>query len=82
MPNKDRLLEYHVSEGWEPLCKFLEVEEPEDPFPEAEGDDVESFREASRKWDELRLWSLVGTIGIPFLVSFVTTELFIHYRQG
>jgi len=30
----DRLLEYDVSQGWEPLCKFLEVEScPEIPFP-------------------------------------------------
>ena len=30
----DRLLEYDVKQGWEPLCKFLQVEEcPEIPFP-------------------------------------------------
>jgi hypothetical protein len=26
-------LEYNVKEGWGPLCKFLELEEPEIPFP-------------------------------------------------
>ena len=30
---KDRLLEYNVKEGWEPLCNFLEVPIPEEPFP-------------------------------------------------
>ena len=30
---KDRLLEYDVRQGWEPLCKFLEVPIPEKPFP-------------------------------------------------
>jgi hypothetical protein len=30
---KERLLDYHVSEGWEPLCQFLEKETPEEPFP-------------------------------------------------
>ncbi len=31
---EDRLLVYEVKEGWEPLCEFLEVEEPVDkPFP-------------------------------------------------
>ena len=28
-----RLLEFDVREGWEPLCRFLEVPVPSDPFP-------------------------------------------------
>ena len=31
---KDRLLEYNVKQGWEPLCEFLEIENcPTTPFP-------------------------------------------------
>ena len=31
---KDRLLEYNVKQGWEPLCGFLEIENcPTSPFP-------------------------------------------------
>jgi hypothetical protein len=30
---KDRLLVFKVSEGWEPLCRFLGVEVPAEPFP-------------------------------------------------
>ena len=30
---KDRLLEYYVKDGWEPLCKFLHVDHPEIEFP-------------------------------------------------
>jgi Sulfotransferase domain len=29
----DRLLVYEVKEGWEPLCEFLGVEVPDEPFP-------------------------------------------------
>jgi Sulfotransferase domain len=29
----DRLLVYSVTEGWEPLCKFLDVPVPPTPFP-------------------------------------------------
>ena len=29
----DRLLVYDVAEGWEPLCRFLEVPVPDTPFP-------------------------------------------------
>jgi Sulfotransferase domain len=28
-----RLLEFHVRQGWEPLCAFLEVPVPQHPFP-------------------------------------------------
>jgi hypothetical protein len=30
---QERLLTYEVSEGWGPLCEFLGVDEPEEPFP-------------------------------------------------
>lgn len=30
---EDRLLEYDVRQGWEPLCQFLEVPVPDKPFP-------------------------------------------------
>ncbi len=29
----ERLLVYEVKEGWEPLCEFLGVEVPDEPFP-------------------------------------------------
>jgi hypothetical protein len=31
--SKDRLLVYDVNQGWEPLCKFLDVPVPATPFP-------------------------------------------------
>ena len=30
---KDRLLEYHLGDGWDPLCKFLGKEVPKQSFP-------------------------------------------------
>ncbi|KAI1135781.1 P-loop containing nucleoside triphosphate hydrolase protein [Hypoxylon sp. FL0543] len=32
---KEQLLEMDLSEGWEPLCKFLGVPVPDEPFPRA-----------------------------------------------
>jgi len=29
----DRLLVFDVAEGWQPLCEFLEVDVPDEPFP-------------------------------------------------
>jgi Sulfotransferase domain len=31
----ERLLVWHVGEGWEPLCEFLEVDVPDEPLPHA-----------------------------------------------
>lgn len=30
---KERLLEFDPKDGWEPLCKFLEKDIPNEPFP-------------------------------------------------
>lgn len=30
---KDQLLEYNVKQGWGPLCRFLEMDVPDKPFP-------------------------------------------------
>ncbi len=30
---KDRLLEWTVEDGWEPLCEFLGKDVPNEPFP-------------------------------------------------
>lgn len=29
----DRFLEYDPRQGWEPICKFLDVPIPDEPFP-------------------------------------------------
>jgi len=39
----DRLLVWDPSEGWEPLCDFLQVEVPDEPLPRL--NDTQSFRE-------------------------------------
>lgn len=42
----DKLLEYSVSEGWEPLCKFLNDDVPDEPFPQT--NNVDNFVARSR----------------------------------
>ena len=43
----DRLLVFDVSEGWEPLCSFLAVPVPEQPFPRS--NDPDAFWELIKK---------------------------------
>lgn len=42
----DRLLVYQVSQGWQPLCDFLGVGQPELPFPRV--NDTGAFRDYNR----------------------------------
>ncbi len=43
----DKLLIYSVKEGWEPLCAFLEVPVPDEPFPHL--NDRDSFQKMLRQ---------------------------------
>lgn len=43
---KERLLEYHVKEGWGPLCEFLGQPVPVDDFPRC--NDADTFVTRSR----------------------------------
>lgn len=43
----EKLLVFDVKEGWEPLCRFLEVPAPDKPFPRL--NDTEAFRERVRQ---------------------------------
>ena len=43
----DRLLVFEVTQGWQPLCEFLNVPVPDEPFPH--GNDRQSFAEMRRR---------------------------------
>lgn len=68
----DRLLEYRVSEGWEPLCNFLDVDIPECPFPA--GNEQESFRHSLRALDRTRALAVLWKI-VPWLLAITTLVL-------
>jgi hypothetical protein len=63
----ERLLVYRVSEGWEPLCRFLQIAPPDDkPFPHL--NDAAVFR---RRILAIRAVSL----GVPTLGAIAATAL-------
>ena len=57
----ERLLEFQVDQGWEPLCAFLGVEVPDAPFPDV-NDRAAKLREvaAMNRRAYLRLAALAG----------------------
>lgn len=72
----DRLLEWYIEDGWEPLCKFLGKEIPDKSFPHANaavGGWKAREEQCSKRWVErafinLLFLTLVG--GIISLVLF------------
>ena len=52
---EDRLLVFHVKEGWEPLCKFLDVPVPETEFPRV--NDTKSFQK-NMKFLRAMVWTI------------------------
>ena len=52
----ERLLVWDVTEGWEPLCEFLEVDVPDGPFPHANDRDTFLERVIGGALDTLQAW--------------------------
>jgi hypothetical protein len=50
---REKLLEFDVREGWEPLCHFLHVSVPDKPFPRL--NDTQAFNERVQAMREGRL---------------------------
>ena len=78
---KDRLLEYYVKDGWEPLCKFLHVDHPGIEFPRGNTTDTLNRRfEAALK---LTLKAIVMRVAVITLFVFALGySSLILYGQG
>ena len=59
----DRLLVWNVSEGWEPLCEFLELPVPTEPFPRANDRKAFLNRIIDGSLESLREWRARETLG-------------------
>lgn len=64
----DRLLVFEVSQGWEPLCEFLDVAVPDEPFPHLNDSVALRRRLALVRWGtRLAPYTLAVTLGAAFL---------------
>lgn len=66
---KDRLLEYKVTEGWEPLCKFLGEPVPKCAFPNV--NDNSDFVTRSRRRNRNQMYN----VALRYFVNFVLVIL-------
>jgi hypothetical protein len=68
-----QFLEYNVKEGWGPLCKFLEVEEPKVPFPGVNDTKAwQDFTEKTKMQSVLELLGKAGKVCVPVVLGSVT----------
>jgi Sulfotransferase domain len=70
----DRLLVFNVAEGWEPLCAFLGVPVPDEPFPNA-NDSEEFLRFSRRHLNRLLLRPALTAAGTAVGLTFVIRRL-------
>ena len=61
---KDRLLVFEAKEGWEPLCKFLNVPIPENPYPR-----VNDTASMLRMFRNGKLVSVFVIYGLPIIFA-------------
>jgi len=73
------VLNYHVSEGWEPLCKFLGKDVPDVPFPNV--NNKNSFLAGRRRrWFQLlriMLTVILRKLAIPFMLLVLLPFLYL-----
>jgi hypothetical protein len=64
-----RILRYRVQDGWKPLCEFLDVQCPTQPFPRV-NDAVELLDSGNASWN-LAIRNSVRNVGLLVVVSMV-----------
>jgi len=76
---KDKLLVYRVSEGWNPLCKFLGVDVPKQPFPHRNksGSFMKEAHESNTVFRNLER-ELIATVGVLSVVAAVCSHKLLH----
>ena len=70
---EDRLLVFNVKEGWEPLCKFLDLPIPDQPFPRTNDTNfIKSLIQSGK------LQGFLTFLGLPSLLAIIIY----YYRES
>ena len=69
----DRLLIFEVKQGWEPLCRFLELPVPDELFPR-----VNDTAEIMWNFKKLKIMAYVTLWGIPSILSIVVSYTYLY----
>jgi hypothetical protein len=77
--HKDRLLEWYIEDGWEPLCKFLGKPVPKVEFPHANAATSgwkAREEQCNKRWVERAFVNLI-LLGIGLVVSIVVAKMYL-----
>ena len=69
----ENLLIFNVKEGWEPLCKFLNLPTPNIPFPRTNDSKTKNSQYTYRK-----IKAYLAILGLPIVASFIA----LYYRKN
>ena len=72
----NRLLVFESKQGYEPLCKFLNVPIPEEPYPF-----VNDSGAKQSQYQKGRMIAIILVYGIPTLVSIVAVAIMLSYMH-
>lgn len=75
----DRLLEWSVQEGWEPLCKFLDKPIPDESFPHV-NTKSEGWNKREEEWNKTIVSKSIRNMAIA-LAMLVAGGGVLAYRQ-
>ena len=70
---KDQLLEMRLSDGWGPLCRFLDKPIPDEPFPHVNEADTMAKTNAKIVTKLLLMWA--GTFSVVGLAGYGIAKL-------
>ena len=71
---KSQLLVFNVKEGWEPLCKFLDVPLPDEPFPRV--NDTATFVAI---FERMKMVAQILFLGLPFTIGLLAFAIYYFY---
>lgn len=72
---QERLLEYNVSQGWDPLCAFLEMASPEIPFPYRNAGSMGPTKILANAVGRLSFWPVILVFGGLLLLALIGSKL-------
>lgn len=77
---KERLLEWSVEHGWEPLCQFLDKDIPDQPFPNVNSGAVgwkEREEQAIKAWSRTAFKNMAVTIAVIVGIVAILVKLLV-----
>lgn len=75
----ERLLEWSVQDGWEPLCNFLDKPVPDEPFPHV-NTRSEGWKKREEEWNKTIVSKSIRNMAITLAVL-VAGGGVLAYRQ-